>query len=71
MIGRRTEHHHNTAEQIRGYLAAALEVVAELEVPDDLRIAAFTKAVDLAASKSVTVEQVAPIGNSLGLMPGH
>lgn len=63
----REEHPHNTPEQVREYVREGLAVVAELEVPDDLRVAAFTKAVDLASAKSVTVTQLAPVG--LGLAP--
>lgn len=62
MIGRRVEHAHNTPEQIGDYITSALELVEALEVADDLRVAVFTKAVDLFASKSVTVEHVQPAG---------
>lgn len=71
MNGRRTELIHNSPDQVREYLAGALAVVAELEVPDDLRVAAFGKAVDLIAAKQITVEAIAPMGNALGLLPGH
>lgn len=58
MQGRVHERQHNTPEQVRQYLREALAVVAELDVPDDLRVAAFTKATELAAAKAVTVETV-------------
>lgn len=71
MNGRRSELMHNSPEQVREYLAGALAVVAELEVPDDLRAVAFDKAVNLLASKQITVEPIVPMGNGLGLLPGH
>lgn len=48
---------HNTDEQVREYLQAALAVVADLELDDDLRVPAFIKAVDLFASKQIIYEQ--------------
>ena len=69
MSVRRHEHPDNTPEQVRDYLRAALELVAELEPPDDLRVATFTKAADLFASKHVTLEQLAPAGLVLGKPP--
>lgn len=56
-----TERQHNTPEQIRDYLREALDVVDELGPPDDLRVACFAKAAELAAAKQVTGEAV--IGN--------
>lgn len=70
MHGRRVEHPHNTPEQIVDYLRSALELVAELNPPDDLRVAAFTKAADLFSSKHVTMEQVVPGIGLLGQRPG-
>lgn len=62
MNGRKSELVHNTPEQVREYLAGALGLVATDDVPDDLRVAYFGKAVDLLAAKSITVEQIAPTG---------
>lgn len=70
MNGRRIELPHNTPEQVREYLAAALAIVDELDPDDDLRGVAFAKAVDLLAAKQITIEQIAPIGNALNLRPG-
>jgi hypothetical protein len=58
MNGRRVETHHNTPEQAREYLREALAIVAELDPPADMRAACFVKAVELVASKSITVEQL-------------
>jgi len=61
---------HNTREQAEEYLAGALEIVDALGPPDDLRVAFFTKAVDLLAGKNVVLEQpqmggglIPPFGN--------
>ena len=59
---RRTEVQHNSAEQTHAYIAAALALVEELEPPEDLRVAAFSKAVDLLSAKQLILEQPAPIG---------
>jgi len=60
MNGRRSELPNNTPEQVREYLEGALAIVAELELADDLRAIAFTKAVDLLASKQIVVEAIQP-----------
>jgi hypothetical protein len=53
-VGVRSETYFNTPEQVREYLRAALLVVEELEVPEDLRAVAFTAAINLTSSKHVT-----------------
>ena len=60
MNGRRTEQQHFTLEQVRGHLVAALELVDDLEVPEDLRAAAFVKVYDSLSAKQIVVEQIAP-----------
>jgi hypothetical protein len=62
---RYTERQHNTPEQIREYLREALDVVDELDPPDDLRVSAFVKAAELAAAKQVTGEAIMPAGHLL------
>jgi hypothetical protein len=57
---RATEQQHNTPEQVRQYLAAALEVVSTLDVPDELQAVAFAKAVDLFSAKQVFYAGVSP-----------
>jgi hypothetical protein len=64
-----SERHHNTREQVTDYLRAALEVVDELDIPDDLRPAAFVQAVGLFSAKQVTMEQLQP-GLDLGALRG-
>jgi hypothetical protein len=61
----RQEIPHNTPEQVRLYLQAALELVEELEPPDDLRGIFYAKAIDLLSAKQLIVEQLAPgvLGN--------
>jgi hypothetical protein len=51
------EHHLNTREQVRGYLSDALDIVAELGPPEDLRELAFSRACDWLANKQVTMQQ--------------
>jgi hypothetical protein len=58
---RATEHPHNSDEQVRDYLQAALALVDELEPPDDLRVVCFVKAAELLASKQIFYEQAAPL----------
>jgi hypothetical protein len=54
---RTTEHPHNSDEQVREYLQAALALIADLDPPDDLRGVAFAKAVDLFSAKQIVFEQ--------------
>jgi hypothetical protein len=61
------EHHHNTPEQIEGYLRIGLEVVERVNPPDELRGIAFTKAVDLASNKSLTAVPVAVVPDLAGM----
>jgi hypothetical protein len=58
--GRITEHHHYTREQVSEHLRDALDVVDELGPADDLRVACFTKAVDLLSAKQRVMEQIVP-----------
>lgn len=51
-----TEHQFNTPEQVEHYLTAALDLTESNEVPDDLRVAFFTKAADLLSGKQVFVQ---------------
>ena len=62
MSMRRTEEQFQTRGQARDYLRTALELVAELDPPEDLRAAVFAKAADLVSAKQVFFEQVAPLG---------
>lgn len=45
--------HHNTRDEVTEAIAGAVQIVGELEVPDDLREAAFTKAVELLAGAQI------------------
>ena len=66
MQGVRQELMHNTPEQVLAYVRAGLAVVEELDPPDDLRAAVFTAAVNLASSKSISLQPVG-LGNGLGM----
>lgn len=59
---------HNSPEQVTQYLDTALRLTAEMDVPEDLRVAFFNKAVDLVAAKQITLEQIqaSPLGMVLG-----
>lgn len=50
--------HYWNEQQALEVLQRALAVLADLEPPDDLRVAAFTKAADLLGQKHVVIEQV-------------
>ena len=54
---RKTEIPHNAPEQVREYLQGALDLVDELEIPDELAPIAFSKAIDLLAAKQLFFEQ--------------
>jgi hypothetical protein len=56
------EAYFHSDDQVREYVTKAAAIVDDLDVPDDLREAAFTKALDLLAQKQVTFEAVAPSG---------
>lgn len=58
MSYRKTEAVHHSAEQIKQYLDTALRLTAEMDVPEDLRVAFFTQAVGLVAAKQLFFEQV-------------
>jgi hypothetical protein len=60
VIRRAFEDHHHGCDEVRGYVAEAAQLVDELGIPDDLRVAAFTQAVTLLASKQITYEQIEP-----------
>jgi hypothetical protein len=54
------EQPHNSPEQVRQYLGAALAVVEALDIPPELREVAFAKAVDLFSSKQLFFDAVNP-----------
>lgn len=58
----RAEIPHNTQEQVRLYIGAALELVETLEVPEDLREAAFNQAAQMLAAKQIFQEPPRPAG---------
>ena len=59
------ELHHNSPDQVRQYLDTALRLTAELDVPDDLRVAFFQKACDLVAGKNVYGEVMQGVVGSI------
>ena len=65
----RREYPNHTPEQVAGYIADALGLVAEFELDEKLETALVLKAIDLLASKQVTFEQVMPAGMVLPRLP--
>lgn len=61
MSYRKTESDHHSPEQVRQYLDTALRLTAEMDVPDDLRVAFFTQAVGLVSAKQLFFEQVGAV----------
>ena len=60
---RKTEHYHNTPEQVEQYVTQALELVEKVAPPDDLRSAVFAQACALFAGKQIVFEQVGALPN--------
>ena len=60
MNGRRSEVFHYTDEQVREHLRAALAILDDLAVPDDLRSIAFERVFNAISTKQIVVEQIAP-----------
>jgi hypothetical protein len=58
----------NDVTETREYLRTALELVEELEPPDDLRVAFFTTAVNLVSQAQVFFEQHQIAGNGAHLL---
>lgn len=52
----RREFPNNSPDQVLGYLKVALALIEELDPPEDLRVAAFEKAVEYIASKQVLLD---------------
>lgn len=63
---RKTDDHHNTAEQVTGYLRDALAIAAGEELTPGERETVLPVLVNLLASKQVFYEQVA-MGGGLDL----
>jgi len=55
--GRRQDIRHYEREEVEGVISAALDIATDADVPDELRAVVFTKAADLLAAKSLTIEQ--------------
>jgi hypothetical protein len=64
---------NNTPDQVRQYLAAALELMEELEPAEDLRAPFFVKAVDLLSAKQIfMVQPQSPLAiGTMGLNAGR
>ena len=62
------EVHLYDAAEVEKALREAVQLVDDLDVPDDLRVAAFTHAYGSLTQKQVVMEQVSPAG--IVLRPG-
>jgi hypothetical protein len=69
--GLRQEFQLNTPGQVGGYLRDALLIVEDCNVPDDLRVAAFTAAIGLVSAKQIMMEQVAPSSPLMAMPRGR
>lgn len=56
MSAHRVEVQNYEPEQVAGHLDDALAIMAGTEVPDDLRVAAFSKVLELLAAKQVILQ---------------
>jgi hypothetical protein len=65
----RHEFPHNTPEQVEAYVIAALNLVNDLDPPQDLRASVFNQACALLASKQVVMQQPQPV--DLGALRGN
>lgn len=70
MAYRTDVYHHNTPAEVRAYLQGALEIVDELEPPEDLRVPLFVQAATLLAGKQVFYEQVGLNGPAMHIPRG-
>lgn len=66
----RTEDHHNSTEQIEGYLATAKGILDRSELTFEERVAALPTVLSLVSNKQVFYEQAPSIGG-LALPPNH
>jgi hypothetical protein len=53
----KTDVQHNTEAQVMDYLRAALSIIEDGNVPEDLRVAAFAAVYNSVCSKQVIIEQ--------------
>lgn len=67
MILQKKEIMNNTPEQVRAAIVDALNLVADLDPPTDLRAHAFNQAVGLFSGKQIVVEQMQASPNGLRL----
>jgi len=58
--GIRHETRYHTDEQVEEIITKAADLVARLDVADDLRVAAFQTAANLYSQKNTTVEAIQP-----------
>lgn len=68
---RRVDAPNHTRDEVRQHLQHALELVDELNTPDDLRGHMFDKAVDLLAGKQILWEQPQQVAVNLGQLLGQ
>lgn len=66
----RTEDHHNSGEQVRGYLAEAKAIVEEAGLTPEQEANVLATVLSLVANKQVFYEQAPTIGG-LALPPNH
>jgi hypothetical protein len=67
----KTEVPLNTEAQVMDYLRAALSIVEDCDVPEDLRVAACAAVYNSVAGKQVFFEQVQPLPDLARLGARH
>ena len=70
MIRRAFTDQHYTPEEVREHVLAAVAIVVELEVPRELREAAFKCAYQSLSAKQITYEQIQVNSHGLALPKG-
>ena len=70
MSYRKVEYEHHSPEQVRQYLDTALRLTAEMDVPEDLRVAFFGKALDLVSAKQMFFEQLTGVLRNMAVPRG-
>lgn len=71
LVSSRVEYAHFTDEQVIDHLVGAIALVAELDPPEDLRVAVFDHACRMLSSKQVAITAPAPVGIDLSQLRGN
>jgi hypothetical protein len=67
---RRWQEQHNTPDEVEEWVKQAIGIIEYLDVPDDLRMPAFTGALSLLSAKQLFFEQPTFSGHGLAIPRG-